>query len=63
MAAERKVANEALRKKHGEEARLAKEWRNAKIKDEADWQALYGQDRVEDEGKGNWEGWNEDDFM
>ena len=62
-AAQRAVANEALRKQHGEEARRARERREAKQRDEAEWKALYGQERVEDEGRGNWEGWDEDDFM
>ena len=63
LVSKRRIANEALRKERAEEARLTKERREAKVKGEADWQALCGQDRVEEEGKGNWEGWNEDDFM
>ena len=62
-AAKRKAANEALRRAKADEARVGKERREAKQRDEADWKALHGEDRVESEGKGNWEGWDEDDFM
>lgn len=46
-----------------EEARLAKERREDKVKGQADWEALYGSARVEEEGVSNEAGWDGDDFM
>ncbi|MCJ1440058.1 MAG: hypothetical protein MMC23_000540 [Stictis urceolatum] len=64
LAAKRKVANEVLRKKKKEEDRLATERRENKAKSEAEWNALYGDGRVQDEGRSNNDGgWDEDDFM
>ena len=46
------------------EERLAKERREDKERSEAEWNALYGDGRVEEEGKSNADGgWDEDDFM
>ena len=52
-----------LSKTRKEEARLAKERREEKFKAEAEWETLYGAGRVEEEGRGNDEGWDEDSFM
>ena len=63
LAAKRKAANEVVRAQKAEADRLTKDRRDAKLRSEADWQALTGQDRVENEGKSNEDGWDEDDFM
>ena len=63
LAAKRKKTNEVLQKKKKEEQKLAKERRENKVKGEREWEELYGEGRVEEEGKGNWEGFDEDDFM
>lgn len=52
---------EARRRK--EEAGILKQKREEKIRGEADWNALVGSDRVEEEGVSNEDGWREDDFM
>ena len=57
------MANEALSKTRKEEQRLAKKRREEKFRAEAEWDALYGAGRVEEEGRGNEEGWDEDGFM
>ena len=61
--AKRKVVNEAEAKRRKEEARVLKQRREEKIKGEAEWKALVGSDRVEEEGVSNENGWDEDDFM
>jgi hypothetical protein len=63
QAAKRKVLNEAESKRRKEEARLTKERREMKERNAADWDALVGSSRVEEEGVSNEDGWNEDDFM
>lgn len=64
MAAKRKVTNEGLQKQKKEEARLVRERREEKLRAEAEWNALYGDGRIEEEGTSNVDGgFNEDDFM
>lgn len=63
LAAKRKITNEALRKQKKEEARVTMERREEKVRNEAEWNALYGDARVQEEGHGNDEGWDSDNFM
>lgn len=55
--------NEAEAKRRKEVDRILKQKRDEKVRGEADWQALVGNDRVEEEGVSNEDGWVEDDFM
>ncbi|MCJ1243504.1 hypothetical protein MMC30_000701 [Trapelia coarctata] len=60
----RKATNEALQKRKKEEARVAKERREEKVRKESAWEELYGEERVREEGKANnEEGWDSDEFM
>ena len=68
LATKRKTANEKLSKQRKEEERKKKEQREEKLKRERDWEELYGEGRVREEGKTNIAdedggGWDEDDFM
>ena len=61
---QRRATNEVLRRERKKEERVAKERREEKERGEAEWEALYGSGRVEEEGKSNTDGgWDEDDFM
>ncbi|MCJ1392240.1 hypothetical protein MMC18_005107 [Xylographa bjoerkii] len=64
LAEHRKTANAELQKRKKEEARLAKERREEKVRKERDWEELYGEEAVNGEGRANnQEGFDEDDFM
>ena len=63
LAELRRGANDELRRRRKDEARVAKERREEKERGEAEWEALYGDGRVAEEGRSNNAGWNEDDFM
>lgn len=62
-SAKRKAANEVEAKRRKEEAKVQKQRREEKLRGEAEWDALVGSDRVEEEGISNENGWDEDDFM
>lgn len=59
----RKVTNEALQKRKKEEARVAKERREEKREKEEGWKSLHGDEAVEELGRSNQDGYDEDDFM
>ena len=42
---------------------MVRERREEKVRGEAEWNALYGEGRVEEEGRSNQDGFDEDDFM
>ncbi|MCJ1475339.1 hypothetical protein MMC13_004001 [Lambiella insularis] len=62
LAGLRKMTNAELQKRRKEEARLAKERREEKVRKERDWEELYGEDAVR-ERAAEQGGWDEDDFM
>ncbi|MCJ1401735.1 hypothetical protein MMC11_004952 [Xylographa trunciseda] len=64
LAELRKATNAELQKRKKEEARLAKERREEKVRKERDWEELYGEEAVNGEGRANnQDGFDEDDFM
>ncbi|KAI4154894.1 MAG: hypothetical protein LQ340_001372, partial [Diploschistes diacapsis] len=63
LAARRRAANEVLARQRKDDARLAKERREGKEREKREWEELYGPGRVEEQGVGSREGWDEDGFM
>ncbi|MCJ1355122.1 MAG: hypothetical protein MMC33_005113 [Icmadophila ericetorum] len=63
LADVRKEQNAKLQKEKKELEKVARQRREEKLRGEVEWDTLYGDGRVAEEGVGNWEGFDEDDFM
>ena len=63
LSEKRRAENKVVKEKRLEEERKLKKLREEKERGQQEWDGLYGEGRVQEEGKGNWEGFDEDDFM